>query len=235
MANSIRTVGVAGTGVIGSSWTGLCLARGLRVLVSDPAPGAEEKLAAYLNSIWPTLEEIGLANNASKDKYRFVGDNLRAHYGDLDFVQENAPEREGLKTALIGEIDAGTRSDVLIASPSSGLPSSQFIGNCKHPERVLFGHPFNPPHLMPLVEVVPNLKTSPESVQTAMSFYRGLGKHPVLVKKEVPDSQPIDCKLVSAARPTVLSRTAYYPLRMLVSGSKNRVMALRVLAADHAE
>ncbi|KAK5706005.1 hypothetical protein LTR17_021167 [Elasticomyces elasticus] len=151
MTGSIRTVGVVGTGVIGASWTGLFLANGLKVLVSDPAPNAEEKLVAYLNSNWPTLQEIGLAQNASLANYRFVGASLEAHYGELDFVQENAPERLGLKTKLVGEIDAGTRPDVIIASSSSGITSSQFIGNCKHAERVLIGHPFNPPHLMPLV------------------------------------------------------------------------------------
>ncbi|KAK3623013.1 hypothetical protein LTR56_021853 [Elasticomyces elasticus] len=188
MTGSIRTVGVVGTGVIGASWTGLFLANGLKVLVSDPAPNAEEKLVAYLNSIWPTLQEIGLAQDASLANYRFVGAGLEAHYGELDFVQENAPERLGLKTKLIGEIDAGTRPDVIIASSSSGITSSQFIGDCKHPERVLIGHPFNPPHLMPLLTSVPIAfsTTSAENVRVAIDFYKSLGKRPVLVKKEVP-------------------------------------------------
>ncbi|KAK4959177.1 hypothetical protein LTR10_003977 [Elasticomyces elasticus] len=188
MTGSIRTVGVVGTGVIGASWTGLFLANGLKVLVSDPAPNAEEKLVAYLNSIWPTLQEIGLAQNASLVNYRFVGASLKAHYGELDFVQENAPERLELKTKLVGEIDAGTRPDVIIASSSSGITSSQFIGNCKHPERVLIGHPFNPPHLMPLLTSVPIAfsTTSAENVRVAIDFYKSLGKRPVLVKKEVP-------------------------------------------------
>ncbi|KAK5706465.1 hypothetical protein LTR97_001453 [Elasticomyces elasticus] len=188
MTGSIRTVGVVGTGVIGASWTGLFLANGLKVLVSDPAPNAEEKLVAYLNSIWPTLQEIGLAQNASLVNYRFVGASLEAHYGELDFVQENAPERLELKTKLVGEIDAGTRPDVIIASSSSGITSSQFIGNCKHPERVLIGHPFNPPHLMPLLTSVPIAfsTTSAENVRVAIDFYKSLGKRPVLVKKEVP-------------------------------------------------
>ena len=86
----------------------------------------------------------------------------------------------------MGEIDAGTRPDVIIASSSSGITSSSFIGNCKHPERVLIGHPFNPPHLMPLVEIVPSPMTSAEHIDGAISFYKSLGKRPVLVKKEVP-------------------------------------------------
>jgi len=87
-AQAIKTVGVVGTGVIGASWTGLFLARGLHVLVSDPAPQAAEKLAAHIESIWPTLQEIGLVSNASKENYKFVGPSLQAYYGELDFVQE---------------------------------------------------------------------------------------------------------------------------------------------------
>jgi 3-hydroxyacyl-CoA dehydrogenase len=88
---------------------------------------------------------------------------------------------------LIGEIDAGARSDVIIASSSSGIPSSQFIGKCeKNPGRVLIGHPFNPPHLMPLVEVVPNPNTSDESIAATLEFYTKMGKRPVLLKQESP-------------------------------------------------
>lgn len=88
MSTPIKVVGVVGTGVIGASWTGLFLANGLRVLVSDPAPGAEEKLAAHLEKIWPTLELLGLAEGASISNYRFVGPSLQGHYGDVDFIQE---------------------------------------------------------------------------------------------------------------------------------------------------
>ncbi|GJN66057.1 hypothetical protein PLICBS_000073 [Purpureocillium lilacinum] len=160
---TIKTVGVVGTGVIGASWTGLFLAHGLHVLVSDPAPGAEKKLADYLKSIWPTLEGVGLARNASLSNYKFVGSSLEEHYAEVDFVQENAPERPGLKTKLIGEIDAGTRSDVVIASSSSGIPSSQFIS-----------------------EFVPHPRTHQARIQEAIDFYKSLGRHPVHIKQEIP-------------------------------------------------
>ncbi|PHH62072.1 hypothetical protein CDD82_2048 [Ophiocordyceps australis] len=151
---AIRTVGVIGTGVIGSSWASLFLSHGLRVLVSDPAPNAEKQLDKFLKSRWPTMEKIGLGPGASLSNCTFVGGSMDAHFAKLDFVQENAPEKVDIKTKLIGEIDAGTRPDVVIASSSSGIPSSQFISKCnKNPGRVLIGHPFNPPHLMPLVEV----------------------------------------------------------------------------------
>ncbi|KFY44585.1 hypothetical protein V495_03378 [Pseudogymnoascus sp. VKM F-4514 (FW-929)] len=181
------TVGVIGTGVIGSSWTGLFLAHGLRVLVSDPAPGAEQKLEAYLQGIWPSLKEIGLAPNASLPNYRFVGDSLKEHYAEVDFIQENAPEKLELKTKLLAEIDAATRPEVVIASSSSGIPSSKFITQCKkNPGRILIGHPFNPPHLMPLVEVVPHPGTDKSSVDKALEFYKSVGRSPVLIRQETP-------------------------------------------------
>ncbi|QLI68416.1 L-carnitine dehydrogenase [Metarhizium brunneum] len=184
---SIRTVGVVGTGVIGSSWIGLFLARGLQVIVSDPASGAEQKLAAYLQAIWPTMQKSGLAPNAALTNYRFVGAQFKHHFANVDFVQENAPERIELKTDILGEIDAATRPDVVIASSSSGIPSSRFISKCAvNAGRVLIGHPFNPPHLMPLVEVVPHAETAAASTETAMNFYKSLGRKPVLIRQEIP-------------------------------------------------
>ncbi|KAI1052134.1 hypothetical protein LB506_003786 [Fusarium annulatum] len=184
---SIRTVGVVGTGVIGASWAGLFLAHGLRVLVSDPAPNAEKGLKDAIHTLSPILEVIRPHSNIDLSKLEFVGSSLGDRLGEVDFIQENAPERVDLKTKLIAELDAGARPEVVIASSSSGIPSSQFISNCaKNPGRVLIGHPFNPPHLMPLVEVVPHPGTDSKSVDTAVSFYRSIGKTPVVIKKEVP-------------------------------------------------
>ncbi|KAJ6443545.1 3-hydroxyacyl-CoA dehyrogenase [Purpureocillium lavendulum] len=187
MAAAIRSVGVVGTGVIGASWTGLFLAHGFRVLVSDPAPSAEKNLTEHLQAIWPTLKNLGLSPNASMSNYRFVGASLGKHYADVDFIQENAPERVDVKTKLLGEIDAATRPEVVIASSSSGIPSSNFIQKCyKNPGRILIGHPFNPPHLMPLVEVVPHPGTDKAAIDTALGFYRSLGRKPVVIRKEIP-------------------------------------------------
>lgn len=202
---SIRTVGVVGTGVIGASWTGLFLAHGFKVIVSDPAPGAERGLADYLHSIWPTLEKQKRSPHAALTNYRFVGANFKDHFADVDFVQEvhypelllqpynansleqNAPERLELKTKLFAELDAATRPDVVIASSSSGIPSSRFISECAiNPARVLIGHPFNPPHLMPLVEIVPHPKTAASIIESAKSFYKSLGRTPVHIHEELP-------------------------------------------------
>ena len=201
---AIKTIGVVGTGVIGASWTGLFLAHGLRVLVADPGPDAEEKLDLYLKGIWPALQEIGVSDDASLDNYEFVGASLGEHYSKVDFIQEvcivvsitkeyskltfqqNAPEKPELKLKLLAEIDSQTRKDIVIASSSSGIPSSKFIGQCKNPERVLIGHPFNPPHLMPLVEVVPHPGTSDTAIATALQFYTSLGREAIHIKQEAP-------------------------------------------------
>ncbi|KAJ5630006.1 hypothetical protein N7528_003663 [Penicillium herquei] len=186
MQSTIRTVGVVGTGVIGASWTALFLSRGLKVLVSDPALGAKERLFEYLQNSWSTLEGLGLDKDASISNCTFVGESLEDHCSEVDFIQENAPERVDLKQELLGILDAKTKKDVVIASSSSGIPSSQFISECKHPERVLIGHPFNPPHLMPLVEAVPHKGTHVSTIEVAMSFYKAMGKSPILVNQECP-------------------------------------------------
>ncbi|BCR83082.1 uncharacterized protein ACHE_10484S [Aspergillus chevalieri] len=184
--NTIKTIGVVGTGVIGASWTALFLAKGYKVIVTDPAPGAEEKLQAYLQKEWPTLTKIGLVPGASLQNYQFV-ENIDEYLGEVDYIQENGPERLDIKRPLITHLDANTRPDITIASSSSGLPSSQFVTDCtKNPSRILIGHPFNPPHLIPLVEVVPHPGTNAETISTAMNFYPKLGKDPVLVKQETP-------------------------------------------------
>lgn len=184
--SQVKTIGVVGTGVIGASWTALFLAHGYKVLVADPGPGSEEKLAAYLKETWPVLKQLGLTEDASLDNYKFMGSSLGKHYAEVDYVQENAPERVDLKTSLMAEITEAVRPDVVVASSSSGLPSSKFISKAKNPERVLIGHPFNPPHLMPLVEIVGHPGTSPQAIDRAKTFYNSVGKRPIVVKQETP-------------------------------------------------
>jgi 3-hydroxyacyl-CoA dehydrogenase len=116
---------------------------------------------------------------------KFTSD-LSAALADADFVQENAPERPELKVKLFAEIDDATPPDAIIASSSSGITMSVMQAKCRHPERTVIGHPFNPPHVIPLVEVVGGSMTAPETVQAAMDFYRAIGKKPILLKKELP-------------------------------------------------
>ena len=183
---AVRRVAVVSTGVIGASWAAHFLAHGLDVVATDPAPDAEERLRAEVATHWPVLERGGLADGASPQRLSFTADPAEA-VADADFVQENGPEREDVKHALFAVLDAAARPEVVLASSSSGmLPSTIAGGALEHPERVLVGHPFNPPHLIPLVEVVPGEKTAEESVETAMAFYAAVGKRPIRVRREVP-------------------------------------------------
>jgi 3-hydroxyacyl-CoA dehydrogenase len=180
----IRNVAIVGTGVIGASWAALYLARGLNVVATDPAPNAEANLRKYIDAAWKDLTVIGLSPNASRDHLKFTTD-LKQALRDADLVQENGPERKDFKIKLFADMDAATPPDSIIASSSSGLTMSVMQSACKHPERCVIGHPFNPPHVVPLVEVVAGEKTSPETVQRAISFYESVGKKPIHVRKEV--------------------------------------------------
>jgi carnitine 3-dehydrogenase len=185
MANTIRRVALVGGGVIGSGWAARALAHGLDVVATDPAPGAEGKMRAAVENAWPALQRVGLKSGADVKRLRFVK-SVEEAVAEADFVQESAPEREDLKRRLHAQIDAAARPDVVIASSSSGLLPSRFQADCKHPERVVVGHPFNPVYLLPLVEVLGGDKTSPEAIDRAMAFYRSIGMVALKVRTEVP-------------------------------------------------
>ena len=167
----IRRVAVVGTGVIGASWAAQYLARGLDVVATDPAPNAEANLRKYVDEAWGQLEEIGLSPGASRDRLSFTKDSKQA-LARADFVQENGPERPDFKMKLFADMDEVTPVDSIIASSSSGITPSVIQSACKRPERVLVGHPFNPPHIVPLVEVVGGKKTSPEAIEQRDAFLR---------------------------------------------------------------
>src|SRR5689334_661543 len=182
---SVERVAVIGAGTIGASWAAYFLSRGLHVTASDPAPNAEDFARRYVAAAWPTLERLGgVAPGAHPERLRFERDPARA-VADAQFVQESGPEREDVKIALFAELDAATAPETLIVSSSSGLLISRIQSRCRYPERCVLGHPFNPPHLIPLVEVMGGAKTSPEAIAAALEFYRDIGKHPIHIKKEV--------------------------------------------------
>ena len=181
----IRRIAVVGTGVIGASWAAQYLARGFDVVATDPAPNAEAALRKYVAEAWPQLTEIGLSPGASQERLSFTADLAEA-LASADFVQENGPERPDFKVKLFAQMDAAAPPDTIIASSSSGIIPTVMQAECKRPERVLIGHPFNPPHIIPLVEVVAGEKTSPDAVKRAMAFYAAIGKKPILLHKELP-------------------------------------------------
>ncbi len=185
MSARIERVAVVGTGVIGMSWAAYFLSRGLTVAATDPAAGAGERLGAFVERAWPDLLQLGGRDEPWQQRLRFVP-TVEAAVADAQFVQENGPENEDFKRALFRELDAATAPDALLATSSSGLLMSRVQSACAHPERCVVGHPFNPPHLVPLVEVVGGAATAPSAVDRAYAFYESIGKRPIRVRKEVP-------------------------------------------------
>ncbi len=181
----VRRIAIVGTGVIGASWAAQYLARGFDVIATDPAPNAEANLRKYVDEAWPTLTDIGLSPGATRDRLAFTS-NMKEALSKADFVQENGPERPDFKIKLFADMDDATPPDSIIASSSSGLTMTVIQSGCKRPERCVIGHPFNPPHIIPLVEVVGGAKTSPEAIQQAIAFYASIGKKPIYLRKEFP-------------------------------------------------
>ena len=181
----IRHIAIVGTGLIGSSWAALYLARGFDVIATNPRPNAESKLRENVNLAWNDLTVIGLSPGATRDRLTFTS-NMKEALSEADFVQENGPERPDFKIKLFAGMDDAAPPDSIIASSSSGITMSVIQSGCKRPERCVIGHPFNPPHMIPLVEVVGGSKTSREATQHAMAFYTSIGKKPIHLRKEFP-------------------------------------------------
>ena len=180
----VRRIAIIGTGVIGASWAAQYLARGFDVIAANPNAKAESQLRKDIDAAWKELTIIGLSPGATRDRLTFTS-NMKEALSNADFVQENAPERPDFKIKLFAEIDDATPTDSIIASSSSGITMSVIQSDCKHPERCIIGHPFNPPHVVPLVEVVAGEKTSSKTVERTISFYKSIGKKPIHVRKEV--------------------------------------------------
>ncbi len=181
----VRNVTCIGAGVIGGGWVAYFLARGYRVVAWDPAEDAEARLRHLVQAAWPALTELGLAEGASLDNLAVERD-LAAACAQADFVQESAPEDLELKRTLLADIDAATPDDVVISSSTSGYAMSEMQTKCAHPERTVVGHPFNPPYLIPLVEVVGGTATASEAVAWASDFFRHAGKSVITMDREVP-------------------------------------------------
>src|SRR5437667_9356093 len=184
LENHIRRVAVVATGVIGASWAAYFLARGLKVSATDPGPGAETKLRQAVEQHWSVLERFGLAQDGSPDNLHFETE-LEAALEGAEFVQENGPEREDFKIDLFRRMDAVLPETAILATSSSGLLITRVQSACTHPQRVVLGHPFNPPHIIPLVEVIGGDKTSARTIERTMAFYAAIGKRPVHGRKEI--------------------------------------------------
>jgi 3-hydroxyacyl-CoA dehydrogenase len=181
----VHRIAIVGTGVIGASWAAYYLARGFEVVATDPGPQAEANLRKYVDDAWPLLTQVGLSPGASRDRLTFSPDMSRA-LAQADWVQENAPERPDFKIKLFAQMDEATPPNSIIASSSSGITMDVIQSGAKRPERCVIGHPFNPPHVVPLVEVVGGAKTSEATIERAMAFYASIGKKPVRLYKALP-------------------------------------------------
>ena len=184
MADASHTACLGG-GVIGASWTALFLASGRSVAVYDPAEGAEAALRDYVARAWPTMERLGLTERGDPEKVTFCASAKDAVEG-AGFVQENVPERLAIKHSVYAEIEPALRADAVVASSASGLTLGQMQEGWSDPKRFVLGHPFNPPHLIPLVEVMGNERTAEGVVGAAEAFYADVGKITIRVNKEVP-------------------------------------------------
>lgn len=181
----ITTTAVLGAGVIGASWTALFAAAGMDVRVFDIAETAEDDVTAYVDRAWPTLTELGLAQEGRKGTITFHGSAAEAVKG-AQFVQENVPERLEIKHALFGEIEPHLSATAIVSSSASGLMVSEMQAGWQNPARFILGHPFNPPHLIPLVELLANEKTDDDVLAIAEAFYSAVGKVTIRVQREVP-------------------------------------------------
>jgi carnitine 3-dehydrogenase len=181
----IQNIAIVGTGVIGASWAAYYLSRGFNVIATDPGPSAEANLRKYVDEAWTTLSKNGISTGASRDRLTFAP-NMAQALAKADFVQENAPERPDFKAKLFAEMDDATPPDSILASSSSTLTMDVIQSQAKRPERCVIGHPFNPPHIIPLVEIVGGAKTSPQTIEKAMAFYGSIGKKPIRLFKALP-------------------------------------------------
>ncbi len=182
--DKLQCIGVVGAGLIGSGWISRCSARGIQVIACDSAPNGEDAMHMHLDNAWPALEKLGFCRSEAPT-VQFTSD-LERLAREADFIQESIPEVLELKTQMHADIDRYAASEVIIASSSSGLLPSQFQSQAQHPQRIVVGHPFNPVYILPLVEIVKGRLTSDAAACKAADFYRSIGMHPLMVRKEVP-------------------------------------------------
>jgi carnitine 3-dehydrogenase len=181
----ITTVACVGVGTIGGGWAAYFLSRGLAVRAWDPSPDAEAKLRRLIDAAWPALSALGLAENASKDNFTVHADLAEALEG-VGFIQESAPEDLALKRDLLARIAAAAPRNVVVGSSTSGYGMTEMAVDAADPSRLVVGHPFNPPYLIPLVEVVGGQDTDAKATAWASGWYEFIGKSVITMDREVP-------------------------------------------------
>lgn len=183
--SNLKHTSVLGAGVIGASWTALFLAAGRSVAVFDVSPNVEKTVRDCVERSWPTLQELGLVKDGNPDAVTFHKNPADAVEG-ASFIQESVPERIAIKHQLYRDIESRLAKDAVVATSASGLTLSEMQEGWENPARFVLGHPFNPPHLIPLVEVMGNERTDDGVVEAAETFYESVGKVTIRVNREVP-------------------------------------------------
>ena len=174
-------IGVVGAGLMGHGIAYLLAAAGHTVAIHDPSAEWRASLPARLAS----ARELLGGDPALLDRIS-AHDRMAPAMKDASFVFEAAPEKLALKQELFAELESLTAPGTILASNSSAIPSTEIGAKLKHRERVLGTHFWNPPHLVPLVEVIQNEKTSDETVRRTMALLRDAGRNPVHVKRDLP-------------------------------------------------
>ena len=182
---TVETVACVGAGTIGGGWAAYFLAQGFTVRVWDPSPSAGEKLGRLIDDAWPALEALGLAEGADKTAWS-VHTDLRQALAGVGFIQESAPEILDMKQHLLADIVTAADDDAVIASSTSGYSMTEMGEAAADARRLVVGHPFNPPYLIPLVEVVGGERTHPDASAWAARWYRRIGKSVISMDREVP-------------------------------------------------
>jgi len=183
--SDVRNVTSLGAGPIGAGWAAHFLARGYKTTAYLYSMEEKPAFTQILETAWISLEKLGLAPGVTLDQL-IITDDLAAAVADADFVQESGPEILPVKQDLYEKLGRLVPSDTVISSSTSGLTMTDIQAKCSTPERTVVGHPFNPPYLLPLVEIIGGAKTNPDAVEWARDFYKAAGKAPLVMKKEVP-------------------------------------------------
>ena len=186
-ADEICRVAVIGSGLIGAGWATLFASHGCQVSVYDVDEGALEKARERIAGNLSYLVEQGVYTQDQMATYlaavSYTTDISRAA-AQAQFIQENGPDRIEIKRSILAQLEQYAPADAIYASSTSALLISEIAKETVHPERCIGGHPYNPPHLIPLVEITKGDETAPEVVQTAYDFYKRMGKEPVILHKE---------------------------------------------------
>ena len=187
MQTRIKKVACVGGGLIGSSWATLFSKNGYLVQFYDIDKNAIETAKQKIGDMFKQYHDAGIMTEAEiKEAFSRISffTSLGETVKDVDFIQENVTEKLELKRSILAEIDR-CNSTAIYASSASALRISDITRDCKYPERCLNGHPFNPPHLMPVVEIVSNPHTKKEILEEAKAFYAGMKKVPVILNQEI--------------------------------------------------